>query len=112
MPREGAAHLLLIAETAAPRDRTDSVVGLLKSAPSRADTDALDRAGRAPFARFSVAAGEIAGTHACALCEPFHAKVRGQVLGNDRDAKNQVLVNGAVVQVDGESHLAGLKSTI
>ena len=61
MPRERTAKLLLVAESAAPGDRIDSVVGLFEGAPGRVDPDALYRARRGAFARFGVAASELRG---------------------------------------------------
>jgi hypothetical protein len=69
-------------ESAAPRDILDSVVGLLESTPCGINANAFNCSRWTAFARLSVAAGEITGTHAGALCETFHAKVGGQVLGN------------------------------
>jgi len=73
------AQVFFAGESATPRDLLDSVVGLLERTSCGIDAHAFNRSGWTLFARLSVAAGEISGTHAGALCEAFNTKIGGQV---------------------------------
>src|SRR5262249_31249065 len=80
MPCKGPPQVFFAGESAAPRDVLNSVVGLFESTSCGIDAQAFNRSRWTAFARFSVTAGEIAGTHAGALCETFNAKIGGQIL--------------------------------
>src|SRR5215831_8633933 len=80
MPCKCRPQVFLPGESATPRDVLNSIVGLLERTSCGIDANAFNRSRWTSLARFSVAAGEIARTHTCALCETFDAKIGGQVL--------------------------------
>jgi hypothetical protein len=82
MPREHTTQLLFAAEATPSRDVLDSVAGFLEGPACRVDTYAFNGAGRCPLACLSVAAGEIAGTHADAVREALDTQVGGQMRGD------------------------------
>src|SRR5262245_43103605 len=80
MPCKRATQVFLAGESATPCDVLDAVGALLESTPCRIDANAFHRSRWTAFARLSITAGEIAGTHACALCKTLDAKIGGQMI--------------------------------
>jgi hypothetical protein len=79
MPGKRHPQVLLAGESTAPCDFYP-VVGVLESTPCSIDPNAFNRSRWTAFARLSVAAGKVAGTHTCALGETFDAEIGSQVL--------------------------------